>query len=209
MITIKSATVVPLTKEFAARFAAMPGMPGEREFDPLVVAKYVRSFQEEGASHILTWSVAIAKKPGSKLFYDKAEPYLCEAGVPYRCDGRRTSAALARVPEETFPAGLMVAYLVWEIDSFEEDGLDLFLHFDPAPPEDDEEPADDPEGEAMAAIARQAFHRFLEADDEEEKKAIAIAAREELEKFRPHQFTDDSHTMRRRSGPAPGQKDAK
>jgi hypothetical protein len=106
---------LPLTQAYAAEFYAQAPLPGERELNKRRI-EWIGSLIRQGRFVSPTWAVGIVRSSRQR----------------YRLDGQHSSYVLSNLPaDEPFPDGLHVNLRIFEFDSLAEDGLDLFLLFNP------------------------------------------------------------------------------
>jgi hypothetical protein len=113
MIAKKETQLAVLTPALAAKFAAMSPLPGERSIKPAHI-----DFLEKHALQ------------GTFFGPDWAEVKDLSTGRTYRCNGQHSSTMLSRLPEGKFPVGLKATITKYEIDSVNDDGINLFELFD-------------------------------------------------------------------------------
>jgi hypothetical protein len=114
VIAKKSAVLLPLTKELAAKIANLPGLPGERPVKPERIAFHLARLRER-AFLSPNWAIGIAK----------------DTGLEYRANGQHTSKIISELSlddMELVPDNVTLD--TYEMDSVNEDGAALFEIFD-------------------------------------------------------------------------------
>src|SRR5262245_61631259 len=113
MFSKTNVTLETCTREVAKAFATMPALKGERPLRPHRLA-FLRSCVAAGTFVSPTWAVVVDKATGQR----------------YRCNGQHSSTMLADLPDENYPADLLVTIEEYTSDDLTKDAFHIFNIFD-------------------------------------------------------------------------------